>query len=53
MLLMHYEHGSAFMKSWFTQLCEEFFSSFFYKGARKGDVVSLEKLHEKSVDDEV
>ena len=34
---MHYEHGSAFMKSWFTQLCEEFFSSFFYKGAWKGD----------------
>ena len=62
---MHYEQGSAFMKSWFTQLCEEFFSSFFYKGAWKGDrkiflavfysiyVVSLERFHEKSVDDEV
>ena len=56
---MHYEHGSAFMKSWFTQLCEEFFSSFFYMGAWKGDrkiflavfysiyVVSLEKFHEE------
>jgi len=28
---------SAFMYSRFSQLCEEFFSLFFYKGARKGD----------------
>ena len=62
---MHYEQGSAFMKSWFTQLCEEFFSSFFYKGAWKGYreillavfyciyIVSLEKFHKESVDDDV
>ena len=37
LLATHCEQGSAFIKSWFTQLCDEFFSSFFYERDWKGD----------------
>jgi len=33
LLIARCEQKSAFMKSWPTQLCEEFFSLFFCKGA--------------------
>jgi len=53
------------MKSWSTQLCDKFFSSFFSQGAWKGDrkipltdlyiiyIGSLKKFHKESPDDEV
>jgi len=49
------------MKSWSTQLCEKFFSSFFHKGTWKGDrnilmysiLLVWKKFNKESVDDKV